>query len=126
MTSTRQYGVALLVGGAATAVAGLARQSDPVFGGTGPVTLAAVGCLYAATGLLVTRHPELVWGRRNGSSLAAGVFGGGLTFGGTTLAAALAPPGYPAAVALGLGLGVFGFAVGHWNGTDADPESATE
>lgn len=124
MPATRQYGVALLVGGAVTAVAALARQGDPVFGGTGPVTLAAVACLYTATTLLVARHPELVWGRQTGSGLAAGVFAGGVTFGGTTLATALAPPGYPAAVVLGFGLGVFGFAAGHWNGTITEPASA--
>ena len=114
----------MLVGTVAAAAVGVARAGDPVFGGTGPVGLAGVWGLYAATALLVARQPALVWGHDAGGA-PAGVFAGGLAFGGSLLARLLAPAGLSAAVALGAGLGVFGFAAGHWSGTDTERARTT-
>ena len=124
MQRTRQYTLAALVATVVTVAVAVIRSGPPLTGGTGPYTLVAVFDLYAATTVvLLTRADALLTG--DVGNVASGVFTGGLTLGGTTLAGGLGSDGYAAAVAVGVGLCLFGAVTGYWMATE-QPDRGVE
>jgi len=107
---------AAAVGSGLTAAGVVVLAGGPVVGALGALAL------YAGAGYFTTRHPDVVWGRRDqstGPDWRAGGFAGGLSFGLVGLVAADATPWL---LVLSLGFAAFGFTAGvAWaRGADGD------